>query len=110
MEDVQRVDSVNIDEVGKLRLEGLREENSPRPTDMNSFKNAIMERRKSEKPESLRKSPERKIDAGKLSDDIFSSKQKDAYQSPDRVRDHSKTRQPFKIYAETTDEEKSMQR
>jgi hypothetical protein len=70
---------------------------------MNSFKNAILERRKSEKPESLRKSPESKPSA-----DIFRSTQKDSSRSPVRVKDHSKTRPPFKIYNETTDEEKSV--
>lgn len=74
---------------------------------MNSFKNAILERRKSAQPESLRKSPDRKIDVNKLPDDIFASKAKDAYKSPARVQDNSKAKKPFKIYTETTDEEKS---
>ena len=77
---------------------------------MNSFKNAIMDRRKSEKPEGsiVRKSPEIKTEEKKLPEDIFRSKSKD--KSPVKLNDTSRTRQPFKLYKNLTDEEKSEQK
>jgi hypothetical protein len=108
---IDQIDSTKIEEEAKINLAGVLEENSPkhspRPTEMNSFKNAILERRKSAQPDSLRKSPDRRIDVNKLPDDIFSSKAKDTKKTAERVQDTSKTRKPFKIYTETTDDEKS---
>jgi hypothetical protein len=77
---------------------------------MNSFKNAIMDRRKSEKPEGsiVRKSPELKTEDKKLPEDIFRSKSKD--RSPGKSKDTSRTRQPFKVYKDLTDDEKSEQK
>jgi hypothetical protein len=77
---------------------------------MNSFKNAIMDRRKSEKPEGsiVRKSPEIKTEEKKLPEDIFRSKSKD--KSPGKLKDTSRTRQPFKLYKNLTEEEKSEQK
>ena len=77
---------------------------------MNSFKNAIMDRRKSEKPEGsiVRKSPEIKTEEKKLPEDIFRSKSKE--KSPGKLNDTSRTRQPFKLYKNLTDEEKSEQK
>jgi len=77
---------------------------------MNSFKNAIMDRRKSEKPEGsiVCKSPEIKTEEKKLPEDIFRSKSKD--KSPGKLKDTRKTRQPFKLYKNLTEEEKSEQK
>ena len=77
---------------------------------MNSFKNAIMDRRKSEKPEGsiVRKSPEIKTEEKKLPEDIFRSKSKD--KSPGKLKDTSRTRQPFNLYKNLTEEEKSEQK
>lgn len=65
-----------------------------------------MDRRKSEKPEGsiVRKSPEIKTEDRKLPEDIFRSISKD------KLKDNSRTRQPFKLYKNLSDEEKSEQR
>lgn len=80
---------------------------SPRPTEMNSFKMAIMDRRKSDKPEGsiVRKSPEIKTEEKNFPEDIFRSKSKE--KSSDKGKDTNRTRQPFKVYKNLAEEQKS---